>query len=77
MTLVQTYYDIGKLGLRRADAFAVDCPECGASADNPCTGRRDPVNTRISPHLQRYNAAAVARYSPASSATRRMMGETA
>jgi hypothetical protein len=61
MMLVQSVYDIPKFGLRRADAFAVGCPQCGAEAGSPCTGKRNPAQVRTSPHLQRYDAAAQAR----------------
>ena len=35
-----------------------ECGKCGAVADHPCTGKRDPVNLRKSPHMERYAKAA-------------------
>ena len=56
MTIVETYRDILKLGLSRKAALSVKCPKCDATTGDPCTGRRDPTNVRVSPHIERYDA---------------------
>ena len=58
---ITTLYDIRQHGLSRLSAMSVVCPKCGAAKLDRCTGRRNPVQERLSPHMERYDAAFQAR----------------